>query len=462
MTGDIVLIAAAVVLVVIAMFLVALEAALTRVSKVSVSELQSLGVSGADRLAAVVADRARYINVILLVRLALSTFSIVSVTAVCLSAFPDPQWRGILAATGIMLLVTFVMLGVAPRTLGQQHALAIARRGAGVARFLNTIFGPIASLLILFGNAITPGKGYRHGPFASTAELREMVDMAEADAVIEAGEREMIHSVFELGDTLAREVMVPRTEMVWIEKEKRLRQALSLALRSGFSRIPVIGENLDDVVGFVYLKDLARRSFEHRDAEHTERVEKLMRPVMFVPDSKPADELMREMQATRTHVAIVIDEYGGTAGLITIEDILEEIVGEIADEYDEQEIAESEQLADSCWRVSARMQLDDFAELLDLDLSEESEGVETVAGLLANRLGVVPIPGSSIEVEGYRLVSEMSAGRRNRVGAVFVSPIEIEIEDESVKTSDQKKSAKKADADSSEKKKSKKTEEVSK
>ncbi len=425
MTGDVLLIAIAVVLIVIAMFLVALESALTRVSKVSVSELQATGVAGADRLAGVVANRARYINVILLVRLSLSTLSIVCVTVVCLRALPDPQWLGILVAALVMLLVTFIMLGVAPRTLGQQHALSIARKGAGVARFLNAIFGPIASLLILFGNAITPGKGYRQGPFASTAELREMVDMAEADAVIEAGEREMIHSVFELGDTLAREVMVPRTEMVWIEQEKRLRQALSLALRSGFSRIPVIGDNLDDVVGIVYLKDLARRSFEHREAEHSERVEKLMRPVMFIPDSKPADELMREMQATRTHVAIVIDEYGGTAGLITIEDILEEIVGEIADEYDGQEIAESEELADSCWRVSARMQLDDFAELLGLDVTEESEGVETVAGLLANRLGVVPISGSSIEVEGYRLVAELSAGRRNRVGAVFVSPVQM-------------------------------------
>ena len=225
MSGDIWLIATAVVLTVVAMFLVALESALTRVSKVSVSELQDLGVPGADRLAVVVGDRARYVNVILLVRLALSTFAIVCVTVVCLKAFPEPRWLGIVIASSVMLLVTFIMLGVAPRTLGRQHAIVIARRGSGVARVLNAVFGPLASLLILFGNAITPGKGYRHGPFASTAELREMVDMAEADAVIEAGEREMIHSVFELGDTLAREVMVPRIEMVWIEKEKRLRQA---------------------------------------------------------------------------------------------------------------------------------------------------------------------------------------------------------------------------------------------
>ncbi len=423
MTSDLALIVAAIVLVVIAMFLVAIESALSRVSKVSVTELQTQGVAGSDRLASVVADRARYINVILMVRLAASTFSIVFVTVVMLRAISEPEWAGVVVAGLVMWLITFIMLGVAPRTLGQQHALTIARRGAGVARTLNAVFGPLAWLLILFGNAITPGKGYRHGPFATTAELREMVDLAEADEVIEAGEREMIHSVFELGDTLAREVMVPRTEMVWIEQDKRLRQAMSLALRSGYSRIPVIGDNLDDVVGIVYLKDLTRRSYEHREAEQTERVERIMRPVMFVPDSKPADELMREMQATRTHVAIVIDEYGGTAGLITIEDILEEIVGEIADEYDEGEVAETQELEGGRWRVNARMQLDDLAELLDLELSEESEGVETVAGLLANRLGVVPIPGSQIEVDGYRLVAEMSSGRRNGVGAVFITPV---------------------------------------
>lgn len=422
MVTDWVLIVIAIVLVLIAMYLVAVEQALTRVSRAAVGELKQEGIRGAERLESVIEDRARYVNVLLMVRLACETFAVVCVTVVCLRLVPQFEWVAMVIAGVIMLVASFVIIGVGPRTIGQQHSTSVALKGAPVARGLGAILWPIASVLIVIGNAVTPGKGYRQGPFATQAELREMVDLAEADSVIEEDERQMIHSVFELGDTIAREVMVPRTEMVFIEKDKRLRQAMSLALRSGFSRIPVIGDNLDDVVGIVYLKDLSRRTFEHREAEFSEKVEKLMRPVTFIPDSKPADELMREMQATRTHVAIVIDEYGGTAGLITIEDILEEIVGEIADEYDIAEIPESEQLSDDSWRISSRMQLDDFAEMFALeDLSEDSEGVETVGGLLANRLGVVPIAGSSIELDGLQLVAEMTAGRRNRVGAVLVT-----------------------------------------
>lgn len=439
MISDLGLAVIAVALVIVAMFMVALEQALTRVSKARVAQMQEDGIRGAAKLAPIVDDRARYVNAVLLARLTAEAFATVTVTVACVRQFPEPLWLGPAIAGVIMLIIAFVVLGVAPRTLGQQHAQSVAVAGAGLAKLLAAVFGPIVSGLILLGNALTPGKGYREGPFATQAELRELVDLAEADDVIEADERQMIHSVFELGETLAREVMVPRTEMVWIEHDKRLRQAMSLALRSGFSRIPVIGDNLDDIVGIVYLKDLARRSFEHREAEHSEKVERIMRPVTFVPDSKPADELMREMQSSRIHAAVVIDEYGGTAGLITIEDILEEIVGEITDEYDFSEIPESEQLADGSWRVSARMQLDDLAELLNLELSEEKEGVDTVAGLLANRLGVVPIAGSSIDVEGYRLVAELTAGRRNRIGAVRVERLP-ELDDESDGDSDDKKS----------------------
>ena len=169
------------------------------------------------------------------------------------------------------------------------------------------------------------------------AELRGLVDYLERRNGIEPGERDMVRSVFELGDTIVREVMVPRTDMVFIEGDKTVEQALSLALRSGFSRIPVVGENEDDVVGIAYLKDIVAWSHEHPGAEATEKVATVMRPASYVPDSKPVDELLRQMQAQRNHVAIVIDEYGGTAGLVTIEDILEEIVGEITDEYDNEQ-----------------------------------------------------------------------------------------------------------------------------
>ena len=228
----------------------------------------------------------------------------------------------------------------------------------------------------------------------------------------------MIHSVFELSDTLVREVMVPRTDMVFIERYKTLRQMMSLALRSGFSRIPVIGEDLDDVIGFAYLKDVTKRVFDRHEAETTERIETVIRPAFFVPDSKPADELMRDMQAKRMHVAIVVDEYGGTAGLVTIEDLLEEIVGEITDEYDVEPV-EVEQLTNGAVRVSSRMPIDELGDLFDVELDDED--VETVGGLMAKHLGKVPIPGAEVVCEGLHFQAEELAGRRNKVVTVVVS-----------------------------------------
>ncbi len=245
-----------------------------------------------------------------------------------------------------------------------------------------------------------------------------MVDLAEASKVIESDERQMIHSVFELGNTIVREVMVPRTDIVFIEQTKTLRQAMSLALRSGFSRLPVVGENEDDVVGTVYLRDITRRVFEYRESESTERVESLMRPATFVPDSKPADVLLREMQAERIHLVIVVDEYGGTAGLATIEDILEEIVGEITDEHD-REGPRIERLADGGVRVTARLPVDELAELFDVEI-EDDDAVETVGGLLAQALGRVPIPGATATVAGLELVAEGARGRRNTIASVVV------------------------------------------
>jgi CBS domain containing-hemolysin-like protein len=210
--------------------------------------------------------------------------------------------------------------------------------------------------------------------------------------------------------------------MVVIERTKTLRQGLSLGLRSGFSRIPVIGENADDIVGVIYLKDLVRRVFDHRDAEDGERVESLMRPVFFVPDSKAVDELLKDMQAARVHLAIAVDEYGGTAGLVTIEDILEEIVGEIADEYDT-EMPEVTELEAGSYRISSRMHVDDVAELLNIEIDADEEGIDTVLGLMAKRLGRVAISGSSITEEGYTFTAEASGGRRNRISAIRVEPV---------------------------------------
>jgi CBS domain containing-hemolysin-like protein len=231
----------------------------------------------------------------------------------------------------------------------------------------------------------------------------------------------MIHSVFELGDTLVREVMVPRTDVVFIERHKTLRQAMSLALRSGYSRIPVVGENIDDVVGFAYLKDLTKRVFDRHEAESTEKVEQVMRPVLYVPDSKPVDALLREMQAERKHVAVVVDEYGGTAGLVTIEDVLEEIVGEITDEYDVARV-DVEHLEDGSVRVSSRYPVDDLQDVVGVAV--EDDDVDSVGGLMAKHLGRVPIAGSVVEAHGLRFEAEAPSGRRNRIGAVLVRPLE--------------------------------------
>lgn len=369
-------------------------------------------------------NRARYINTFqLLYTLGLAASSLF-VFRFSNSVFElDATWLQDVTAIGVIALISFVIFGVGARTLGKQNAEIYVLGSAGLISLLSRILNPFVKVFILLGNAVTPGKGYSEGPFASTAEIREMMDQV-SDEVIEASEKEMIHSVFELGATVAREVMVPRTEMVWIERHKTLRQALSLSLRSGYSRIPVIGEDIDDVVGVVYIKDVAKRIFEHSDAQQTESVDTLMRQVTFSPDSKLADELLKDMQRERVHIVVLIDEYGGTAGLVTIEDILEEIVGEIADEHDtaEEEIIK---LAEDTYRISSRLHIEDLAKLIHVDLDADEEGVDTVGGLLASRLGRVAIPGSTINLDGWTLTAETVAGRRNRVGSLLVEKIEV-------------------------------------
>jgi CBS domain containing-hemolysin-like protein len=433
-SGEITLLVIAVCLIPLAGLFGAMDAALQRVSKARVDEMRRDGVKRAGVLADVVAERARHVALLLLLRIACEMVAAV-LAAVVLYRLWGEGWQTVLTAAGVMTVVSYVLVGVGPRTLGRQHAYGVALAGAGVVRLLGRVLGPVATLLILIGNMITPGRGYRDGPFSSEVELRELVDMAEERGVVESGERNMIHSVFELGDTIAREVMVPRTDVVWIERTKTVRQALALAMRSGFSRLPVIGENVDDVVGVVYLKDLIRRSQNSGDGRGP-RVEELMRPPTFVPESKPVDELLRDMQAQRIHIAIVVDEYGGFAGLVTIEDILEEIVGEIADEHDAFQRPPVEHLPDGSVRITARLPVEDLAELFDVELPEDDD-VETVGGLLARELGLVPIEGSEAEVAGLRLVAESTGGRRNRIDTILVCrvPEHAEPEGEEPRTS---------------------------
>ncbi|MCV7433194.1 hemolysin family protein [Mycolicibacterium bacteremicum] len=413
----------AVVLIALGGLFAAVDAAISTASLARVEEMVRDERPGAIRLARVLADRPRYINLVVLLRITCE----VTATVLLVSYLDGPLgvgW-GLFTAAATMVVVSFVAIGVGPRTVGRQNAYTIALASALPLHAISVLLTPISRLLVLIGNALTPGRGFRNGPFASEIELREVVDLAQQRGVVADDERRMIQSVFELGDTPAREVMVPRTEMVWIESDKTVAQATSLAVRSGHSRLPVIGENVDDVVGVIYLKDLVQQTRLERGRMDI-RVGELMRPAVFVPDSKPLDTLLREMQRDRNHMALLVDEYGAIAGLVTIEDVLEEIVGEINDEYDADEVAPWEELGDKRFRVSARVPIQDLGELYDdLEIGEDLE-VDTVGGLLAHELGRVPLPGAQVSWNGLRLRAEGGPDHRGRVrvGTVLISPEE--------------------------------------
>jgi CBS domain containing-hemolysin-like protein len=412
----------AIALILIGGLFAAVDAAVSTVSMARVDELVRDERPGAARLARLMHDRPRYINLVVLLRITCET-----IATVMLVAYLEERlgfgW-GLVAAAAIMVVVSFVAIGVGPRTLGRQNAYTIALISALPLQAISVLLTPISRLLVLLGNALTPGRGFRNGPFASEIELREVVDLAQQSGVVADDERRMIQSVFELGDTAVREIMVPRTEMVWIEADKTAGQATSLAVRSGHSRIPVIGENVDDVVGVVFLKDLVEQTYYSTNGGRDTKVSDVMRPAVFVPDSKPLDELLREMQRDRNHMTLLVDEYGAIAGLATIEDVLEEIVGEIADEYDTDEVQPWEDLGDNQFRVSARVPLDDLEELFDgLDINSDLDDVDTVGGLLAHELGRVPLPGAEVAWGPLRLRAEGGRDHRGRVrvGTVLVT-----------------------------------------
>lgn len=401
----------------------AIDAAISTVSLARVEELVRDERPGAVRLNQIMAERPRYINLVVLLRIACEVSATVLLAAY-LDDYLGITW-GLVIAASIMTVISFVVIGVGPRTVGRQNAYSIALVAALPLQAISVVLTPVSRLLVLIGNALTPGRGFRNGPFASEIELREVVDLAQQRGVVADEERRMIQSVFELADTPAREVMVPRTEMVWIEADKTAGQATSLAVRSGHSRIPVIGENVDDIVGLVYLKDLVQRTYYSKNGGRDTKVSEVMRPAVFVPDSKPLDELLRDMQRDRVHLVMLVDEYGAIAGLVTIEDVLEEIVGEIVDEYDAGEVVPIEDLGDGRYRVSARLPIEDLGELYDIEFDEDLD-VDTVGGLVAFELGRVPLPGAEVTWDGLRLRAEGGPDHRGRVriGTVLVSPTE--------------------------------------
>jgi len=378
---------------------------------------QSIGRSKGTALAGILKNPIAHMRALRFWRVWFEMAAAVAV-AVVLHSLLDNVWLAGLAATGIMAVIGFVLVGVSPRQLGRAHSGPVVRFTAPLIRFLCWILGPIPGWLVALGQAVAPGAPSGDDAFVSEEEFREFVDRAAESDMIEDNEAELIHSVFDFGDTLVRSVMVPRTDIVSIATGADLETAMGLFLRSGYSRIPVIGENTDQIRGILYLKDVAAAMHRSEPGLQAHDVDSLARDVRYVPESKPVSDLLRELQQESTHVAIVIDEYGGTAGLVTLEDLIEEIVGEIVDEYDAA-AEEAVDLGDGQYRVSARMSIDDLGELFDIDLDDDE--VDTVGGLLAKALGQVPIVGSSVEVNGVFLKADRLEGRRNRVSHIIAA-----------------------------------------
>ncbi|MCZ2404291.1 HlyC/CorC family transporter [Paenarthrobacter sp. Z7-10] len=336
-------------------------------------------------------------------------------------------WIAGLLATAVMAGIGFVLVGVSPRQWGRLHSAAVVGATSKLVRFLCWVLGPIPGWLVELGSTVAPGAPRGDDAFVSEEEFREFVDRASESEMIEDNEAELIQSVFELGDTLVRAVMVPRTDIVSVDEDTSLEDALTLFLLSGYSRIPVIGENTDQIRGILYLKDVVAVAHRLPPGEAAPPLASIARGVRYVPESKQVSDLLKELQQESTHVAIVIDEYGGTAGLVTLEDLIEEIVGEIVDEYDS-EAPEVQNLGQGKYRVSAQLGIDNLGELFGLDLADDE--VDTVGGLLAKYLGRVPIVGSEAEVEGIRLHAERLEGRRNRVSHIIATrsaPADTEI-----------------------------------
>ena len=399
-------IAAIVALLLVAAFAAMAESAVTRMSRVRAHHLSQEKRRNADLLVKIVEDPAPFLNVVLLITLLSHLGGTAMATGLAISAFGRV---GEAVATGVMTFVIFVFAEVSPKTFTIQHTERAALLIARPLYYLGKLLQPLGRLLIAVANVallVLPGRGLPKGPFVTEEEIRHLVDVAEEEEEIEQEERELIHSIFEFGDTVVREVMVPRTDMVAMPAEATLDQALETIVKVGYSRIPIYEGDTDNIIGVLYAKDLLRRSAQERVEE---KVTSAARSPLYVPEQKKVAELLREMQEQRIHMAIVVDEYGGTAGLVTIEDLIEEIVGEIVDEYDQEEPL-VEPIDENTMRVDAKMPIDEVNELFDVELPHDEW--DTVGGLVFGLTGRVPSVGESVRYDSIELRTERVTGRR--------------------------------------------------
>lgn len=418
--SNLVVVACIALLVAIAAIMTMAQSALARMGRVRAHHLTQLGHRGAGSLKRIMENVTRFMNVIVLLKVMAQIAG-----AVLAGGLAASNWGniGYVAAIVTMTLAIFVLAEVVPRTIALQHVDGIALAAALPVYLLGTVLGPVGRVLVVSGNALMvllPGRGLPRGPFLSEEELRELLKGDEGDEEFEEEERELIDSIFDFGDTIVREVMVPRPDMVTVPSGTTLDQALDTSLTGGYSRIPVYEGDSDNIVGVTYAKDLMKHIHDSRTSVS---VKDLARAPLFVPEQKKVAELLREMQQQHVHMAIVIDEYGGTAGLVTIEDLIEEIVGEIIDEYDREEPL-VEPIDDDTIRVDAKMQISEVNELLDADLPHEEW--DTVGGLVFDLTGRVPIQGETVRYDSIEFRTERVTGRRIKKVIITRSPIETE------------------------------------
>ena len=395
--------------------LAAVDAALGVLSRADIAELATQ--HGAKRsLLAISADIGAHLNAVNFMRVFSEALAAVLVTLTFAAVF-DEWWWVLLASVLVVTGISFVLVGSSPRSVGRAHAKTIVAVSALVVRAIRVALGPLAAGLVALGNRVTPGRPKAAASFSSEEQLLSMVDEATELSVLEEDDRELIHSIFEWGDTVVREVMVPRTDMITIDQDETLDAALGRFLETGVSRIPVIGRDADEVLGVLYLRDVARVRYEQALEGTPLPVVDLARPATFVPESKKADDTLRQMQRESTHLAMVVDEYGGIAGLVTLEDLIEELVGDISDEYD-RDVPDVVELSEGVYRVAARLPIDELGDLFGVEL--EDDDVDSAGGLLTKALGRLPVPGSSATVSGLVLTAERTEGRRKRLSTVVV------------------------------------------
>ena len=399
-----------VVLIAVVAFNAATEVAITRTSRVRAYHLREEDRKGAGSLVRIVENPPPFLNVVLLLTMLATIGGTTIATDLAVRHF---ETAGEIVATVAMTLLLFIFAEVTPKTFAIQQTDRVGLRVAPILVGLTAFFGPLAKALLKVANVIMPGKGLPQGPYITEQEIKALAEVASDEEQIEEEEKELIHSIFEFGDTLTREVMVPRPDIVAVEVGKALRDVQDLVLRHGYSRIPVFREDLDDVVGIVFAKDVLKAMHQGREDIS---LEDICRDAHFVPEVKRVSELLREMQQEKFHIAMVSDEHGSVAGLVTLEDLLEELVGEIADEYDREE-PQVMAVADGRYRVNGRLPIDELNDLLEVDLPHEEW--DTVGGLMMGLLGSIPDEGQEVTFDGLSFRAERVQGRR--IAQVLIS-----------------------------------------